>query len=296
MADSSEADVGQEQMSAQLKATAEILRSRLSLFVDDSLSKVLYAGGNSLTIRFPEFSYDEGGYPWFLGTGNVNLSFVATRQRIASVVELLNGFSEDPESATPTVDEISNAIAIKPSSSNTADGPFLTIIPDQFHDYAFPASQIADYHAIVNNHEFQDSLKSLLDFDYRLAISMYPDEQDYLNFYLLEGPAYSLTGAIKKFDSDDNALTQETYAGIALDSPSGERLAQLTRDNIGRKMAVLVDDRAIVSGPIRIPLENGRLNFPFGADNFPAHVVNRMLSGEKLPVKLEIVRRELLIM
>lgn len=94
-----------------------------------------------------------------------------------------------------------------------------------------------------------------------------------------------VTSAQLSFD----ALTEEPVVVVSFDEPGTRALAKLTRDNVGRALAVIVDDEVIMSPVLAEPITGGSVQIAGGFTVESASQLAIMLRSGALPASFAIV-------
>jgi preprotein translocase subunit SecD len=95
----------------------------------------------------------------------------------------------------------------------------------------------------------------------------------------------NLTGATAGVDPQNN----QNVVNIAFDAQGGAKFAKLTRDNVGKPFAIILDGRVLSAPNINEPILGGRAQI---SGNFTAESANSLaisLRSGALPVPLEVV-------
>ena len=110
------------------------------------------------------------------------------------------------------------------------------------------------------------------------------------------GPSYHLTraplldgGDLTGADLGFDDVTGEPVVNFRLNASGGDRFADITRDNVGRPFAVVLDERVITAPVIRTPITGGAGQISGGFDVAEAQDLALLLRAGALPAPLEVV-------
>ncbi len=107
--------------------------------------------------------------------------------------------------------------------------------------------------------------------------------------YLVDRTDYVIGGNIIDVQPSVDQQTQGVSISYQLDAPGTERLAQLTRGNVGRHLAIIFDDQVMASPEISAPILDGKGSIPVTFTQDGASNLALMLRSGALPATLTTV-------
>ncbi|MFQ5636427.1 MAG: protein translocase subunit SecD [bacterium] len=172
-----------------------------------------------------------------------------------------------------------------------AERPFDALLADFGGDMAVPTKNRKQVERILNSPEVQAVIPKDSEFLFLSTPVTAPDGQDYYRLYMLKKEPELRGAMIENADSDIGSGMDvgRWVVNFELNGEGARIFSRVTGANVGRRMAIVLDDKVVSIPSIRNKIPNGRAQITGMANNEEAKDLAIVLRAGNLQAPIEVI-------
>ncbi len=166
-------------------------------------------------------------------------------------------------------------------------------IPEENSEKPKLSNSVLGYYSentISESSEFIESLNKEFSEEIKFALSKFEGKEKNLSLYILKPTAFLDGNSISNVRSDKDKETGEYFISMNFDDEGTKKWAEITRKNIGKEIAMVLDDQVYFAPIVMAEIKGGKsmISGIFSKDE--ASVLIALIKNGELPLEFKIIK------
>lgn len=166
-------------------------------------------------------------------------------------------------------------------------------IPEESNEKQILPNSVLGYYGggtIQESSEFIDSLNKGWGDDVKFALSKFEGKEKNLSLYLLKPVSFLDGSSISKVRGDKNRKTSEYFISMNFDEEGSKKWAEITRNNIGKEIAMVLDDQVYFAPTVMAEIKGGQSMISGIFSKKEVSELSAIIKNGELPLRFKIIK------